>query len=325
MSAKSKIVKKVAKEAKDGLSNVIDTSNAAAMSRLANPTKSYQRDTLSTVLEDYAAPILSTVAKAGGNILGAQYGLLGNVLQNMASAQSPRAKEQHGSTVFDVAAGAYKPIGDVKSLVASTIGNATGSLIDEIADRARTNSLYNKELQRQQDINSVYGSSNISSGQWQAIGNQQVTVKDLLNKQMRDQNTTVSDERVKDIICRRGALTPEDAKYLASIIGDMDDKHNFENDGDTWTEEVLDKYAQFIHNYLYTYTESARDIDPNIDTNQEHIGPMAQDIEKVNPACIKETADGIKTVDTGRLALMNAGAIADLARDVKAIKETIND
>ena len=51
---------------------------------------------------------------------------------------------------------------------------------------------------------------------------------------------------------------------------------------------------------------------------------MAQDIEKVNPACIKELEDGTKVVDTSRLALMNAGVIADLSRRMDEIEEALN-
>ena len=138
---------------------------------------------------------------------------------------------------------------------------------------------------------------------------------------------TLSDfnmKRVKCIANQQGPISIEDLAFIMEQAGNDEDGHGI-NDEVDWTDEMLDKYAQHLHNYLYTYKESAKQVDPSIDPSEKHIGPMAQDIEKVNPACIKETADGIKTVDTGRLALMNAGAIADLARDVKAIKETIND
>jgi hypothetical protein len=86
-------------------------------------------------------------------------------------------------------------------------------------------------------------------------------------------------------------------------------------------DDTLAKYAEHIRNYKYTYTDEAKTVDPNIDTSIEHNGPMAQDIEKVNPAAVKEDPKtGYKTVDTGRLALMNAGAIADLAREVSELK-----
>jgi hypothetical protein len=94
---------------------------------------------------------------------------------------------------------------------------------------------------------------------------------------------------------------------------------DFDNEPDDMPDDTLKKYAEHIRNFKYTYTDEAKTVDPNIDTSVEHNGPMAQDIEKVNPAAIKEV-NGYKTVDTGRLALMNAGAIADLAREVSELK-----
>ncbi len=108
---------------------------------------------------------------------------------------------------------------------------------------------------------------------------------------------------------------------LVEAAGDMDDDHSFSADGKAWKDDTLDKYAKYIRNYKYTYKEEAKQIDPSIDTNTEHNGPMAQDIEKVNPAAVVEDASGYKTVDTGRLALMNAGAIADLAREIQMLKD----
>lgn len=119
---------------------------------------------------------------------------------------------------------------------------------------------------------------------------------------------------IEELIKRGKPFTNDEVAMLVDFIGDMDDDHCFEEDGDCWRDDVLDKYAEYIQNYIYNYKPEAKHIDPSIDPDEEHIGPMAQDIEKVNPACIKETPNGIKTVDTGRLALMNAGAIADLAR-----------
>ena len=140
--------------------------------------------------------------------------------------------------------------------------------------------------------------------------------------------TELSDYRMKCIKedwDEDGTCSPEDFIWLAERQGGKykynDKEYNFFNDDD-WSDSdddntVLDGYAENIRNFLYTYKPEAVDIDPTIDPNEKHIGPMAQDIEKVNPACIKETSDGVKTVDTGRLALMNAGAIGDIARQLK--------
>ena len=97
-----------------------------------------------------------------------------------------------------------------------------------------------------------------------------------------------------------------------------DQEYDYDN-ADSNDESVVNAYADHIKNYVYTYKPEATQIDSSIDPNEEHIGPMAQDIEQVNPACVKETPEGVKTVDTGRLAMMNAGAIADLARQMQEL------
>jgi len=85
-------------------------------------------------------------------------------------------------------------------------------------------------------------------------------------------------------------------------------------DAGIWAPDTLEGYAKYIKNSVYSYKPEATEIDSSIDPSEKHIGPMAQEIEKVNPAAIIETPEGVKTVDTGRLALMNAGVVGDLAR-----------
>ena len=149
-----------------------------------------------------------------------------------------------------------------------------------------------------------------------------------------------SDARVKDIkqcLCdarmkwikedwdRDGKPSREDMMWLIKQQGPFhhNDRDYDPNDYDNWNDEdgsILGAYADNIKNYVYNYKPEATKVDPNIDPNQEHIGPMAQDIEQVNPACVKETPEGVKTVDTSRLAMMNAGAIGDLAREIQDLK-----
>lgn len=87
--------------------------------------------------------------------------------------------------------------------------------------------------------------------------------------------------------------------------------------------DITDAYAEHLQNFAYKYKDSATKIDPSIDPNQTQFGIMAQDLREVNPACIVPTQDGTLTVDTGKLALMNAGVIADLARRLNALEEQI--
>jgi hypothetical protein len=85
-------------------------------------------------------------------------------------------------------------------------------------------------------------------------------------------------------------------------------------------EDELHKYAEAVQNYHYTYKPEAQAIDPSIDPNEEHIGPMAQDIEKVVPSAVKEDENGIKSVDTGRLALHNAGLLSDIIKRIERLE-----
>ena len=163
---------------------------------------------------------------------------------------------------------------------------------------------------------------------------------DQMNGNMTATNNPPSDSRVKDIkkcLCdarmkwikedwdRDGRPSREDMMWLVKQQGPFhhNDRDYDPNDYDNWNDEdgsILGAYADNIKNYVYNYKPEATQVDPNIDPNQEHIGPMAQDIEQVNPACVKETPEGVKTVDTSRLAMMNAGAIGDLAREIQDLK-----
>jgi len=109
--------------------------------------------------------------------------------------------------------------------------------------------------------------------------------------------------------------------YLRKQFGDVDESES-EPDED-WSDDMIQEYADNLRNYLYTYKESATKIDPSIDPEEPHRGPMAQDIEKVAPDCIKETPEGVKTVDGNRLALVNAGVIGDLARRLIELEDKV--
>lgn len=146
----------------------------------------------------------------------------------------------------------------------------------------------------------------------------------LSDEQCKEIQGGIDKKQMAEFIIARGPpFNMREVELLSEIAGDLDDDHSFSKDGHQWTDEILDKYAQHIQNYKYNYTEEAHKVDPTIDIEEEHIGPMAQDIEKVNPAAVQTDESGYKVVDTGRLALMNAGAIAELARQIKDIQNGV--
>lgn len=134
----------------------------------------------------------------------------------------------------------------------------------------------------------------------------------------------LSDEDMKDVkeIAHRGAPFSIDEVALLSLAAGADKSGYDLNEDEGADDSVIDGYAEHLRNYLYTYKDEAKDLDPSIDPNEEHIGIMAQDLEQVNPACVKEI-NGVKTVDTNRLALMNAGAIGDLARRLDELEAKV--
>lgn len=141
------------------------------------------------------------------------------------------------------------------------------------------------------------------------------------NGGIADKNFVLSDRDMKDVRAiagRGGPYSVDEVALLSLVAGNDGSGYDLDEDGDA-DDSVIDGYAKHLHNYLYTYKNEARNVDPSIDPSQDQIGIMAQDLEKVNPACVNTLPSGVKTVDTGRLALMNAGAIADLARRLDAI------
>lgn len=157
-------------------------------------------------------------------------------------------------------------------------------------------------------------------------GGEQVIPNEWISKKRHE----LSDMRMKwikeDYDKYGGPIDKNDIIFLLMNAGKFkhgDKEYDYNSDEGYDNNDILKAYSDHIRNYVYTYKPEATQVDSSIDPNEEHIGPMAQDIEQVNPACVKETPDGVKTVDTARLAMMNAGAIGDLARQMQEIVDKL--
>lgn len=122
---------------------------------------------------------------------------------------------------------------------------------------------------------------------------------------------------------RTDGFNRDDIRDLMSIMGPGNTNLPFDYDDD-WTDDMVQEYADNLYNYLYNYTDDVHNVDSSISTEEEHRGPMAQDIEKVAPDCIKEV-NGIKTVEGDRLALVNAGVIGELSRRLIDLEKEVKD
>lgn len=122
---------------------------------------------------------------------------------------------------------------------------------------------------------------------------------------------------------KKEPLTEDEVASLSYIMGKGDGNLD-PSQSEDWSDDMVQEYADNLRNFLYTYKESATEVDPRIDPNEYHRGPMAQDIEVVAPDCVSETEDGTKVVDGNRLALVNAGVIGDLARRLIMLEDTVH-
>ena len=148
------------------------------------------------------------------------------------------------------------------------------------------------------------------------------TWKELISKAIPYVISDERQKRIKTFANKNGPLTDDELNELVYTYGKGEGNLD-PSDMDNWTDDMVQEYADNLRNFLYQYKESATSIDPRIDPNEYHRGPMAQDIEKVAPDCIKETPEGVKTVDGNRLALVNAGVIGDLARRLIALEDKL--
>ena len=295
---------------------------AGAMAAADAAADSYKgASTVDTIAYGGLWPLAAKIAQAAGISVDTAMTMLGEYANTYKSAiMTPEHEKLYGATPVSLAAGlvssAAKPIG----AVANVTGNAVGSSIDNFSRQM----LINKQ---------TGGIQNMSTGALDLINGRERRSFDAM-KQFAEGGVSdiptipkKSDERLKNIsedYRKTGKFkNHDDLGYVIAKSGY--DKVNILDDEYDYDDSVLDGYAKYIRNFVYNYNDKAKEIDPSIDTSVEHIGPMAQDIEKVIPSAVVEDKEsGYKKVDTGRLALANAGAIGDLAREVKDIKEQIN-
>ena len=91
-------------------------------------------------------------------------------------------------------------------------------------------------------------------------------------------------------------------------------------------EDILNAFRK-IRSCEFTYTPEAIEktkveILPGVDEDA-HMGVSAQDVEAVLPEAVVDNGSGHKLVDTKEMTMANTAAIAELARQLKELKEKI--
>lgn len=265
---------------------------------------------------------IATASSAAGRAAGSAANAVANAPKAfLAGTATPQQQAIYGKSILEPFANVVSLAGEPANIALSGAGDAVANTVGDIG-KGFSNLAQRRLLE--QDLESQYEKmkdSGMSAAQLGYMGRAltgSYRLTDMLNsgKGAVIENPP-SDERVKDFNQEDNSFNSDKVRYILEKIGKLKEF----NEEETVDDEVLSKYADYIHNYLYTYNEEALKVDPATDTEQEHIGPMAQDLQQVNPATVKEDPkSGYLTVDTGRLALMNAGAIAELARKLEALE-----
>ena len=84
----------------------------------------------------------------------------------------------------------------------------------------------------------------------------------------------------------------------------------------------LSKMIEGIDNYVYEYTDEAKEAYPDQTNGDLNIGPMAQDLEKnpITASAVEEDANGIKHVNGTRLALDAIALISDMSKRISELE-----
>lgn len=108
-----------------------------------------------------------------------------------------------------------------------------------------------------------------------------------------------------------GALVGLSDERMKEIVDDAQERYG-----------NLSKMIEGIDNYVYTYTDEAKEAYPDQTNGDVNIGPMAQDLEKnpITASAVQEDENGIKHVDGTRLALDAIAMISDMSKRISELE-----
>lgn len=108
-----------------------------------------------------------------------------------------------------------------------------------------------------------------------------------------------------------GALVGLSDERMKEIVDDAQNRYG-----------NLSKMIEGIDNYVYEYTDEAKEAYPDQTNGDLNIGPMAQDLEKnpITASAVEEDANGIKHVNGTRLALDAIALISDMSKRISELE-----
>ena len=108
-----------------------------------------------------------------------------------------------------------------------------------------------------------------------------------------------------------GALVGLSDERMKEIVDDATERYG-----------SLSKMIEGIDNYVYEYTDEAKEKYPDQTNDEVNIGPMAQSLEEnpITASAVEEDADGIKHVNGTRLALDAIALISDMSKRISELE-----
>lgn len=221
------------------------------------------------------------------------------------------------------------------------IGRAQGSNIAETAGKSAIQSAIAGA--RSAGMNKAQATlAGMGAGSKAASDNYGTGVQMALNKQQNELSNSLNaidkanqvdqkkyEGKVNQKTAKMGAISSglKDAATIAgSAITAMASDETLKNLYPDMGEDILNAFRK-IRSCEFTYTPEAVEktkveILPGVDEDT-HMGVSAQDVESVLPEAVVDNGSGHKLVDTKEMTMANTAAIAELARQLKELKERV--
>lgn len=221
------------------------------------------------------------------------------------------------------------------------IGRAQGSNIAETAGKSSVQSA--TAGARSAGMNKAQAAlAGMGAGSKAASDNYGAGTQMALNKQQNELSNSLSmvdkanqvdqkkyEGKVNQETAKMGAISgglKGAATIAGAAIAAMASDETLKNLYPDMGEDILNAFRK-IRSCEFTYTPEAIEktkveILPGVDEDA-HMGVSAQDVEAVLPEAVIDNGSGHKLVDTKEMTMANTAAIAELARQLKELKEKI--
>lgn len=173
-------------------------------------------------------------------------------------------------------------------------------------------SAYGNNFANQQNMATNAGNQNVYGTQGLTSATQFIPQSAMQEKQNQYNRATQNLATIGQVAGNiGGALVGLSDERMKEIVDDATERYG-----------SLSKMIEGIDNYVYEYTDEAKEEYPDQTNNDLNIGPMAQDLEKnpITASAVEEDENGIKHINGTRLALDAIALISDMSKRISELE-----